>query len=107
MRRVGRQEPRGLNSRGGSWAWRQLRTRVLAEEPLCRLALPGCTRFSTTVDHRISRKLAPQLSMTRSNLQGACRSCNLTKGQRLRPHRRPTAEPPVATRRAAALAWFD
>lgn len=63
-------------------AWRKLRDQVVAEEPDCRLRLPGiCTGRSTTADHILTRKARPDLAMTRSNLRGACDECNRTRGQ--------------------------
>jgi 5-methylcytosine-specific restriction endonuclease McrA len=60
--------------------WRVIRDRVVREEPLCRLRLPGCTIISTTADHIRPRKLYPQLTYERSNLRGACRQCNMRRG---------------------------
>ena len=57
-------------------AWRTLRDRVVVEEPLCQLQLPGCTRLSTTADHKVPVVDAPELALERTNLQGACRPCN-------------------------------
>ena len=61
-------------------AWRRLRDQVVREEPVCRLQLPGCTHVSTTADHIIPVSVAPHLAMTRTNIQGACTSCNLKRG---------------------------
>ena len=71
-------EPVEFNSRGGSRAWTRLRDQVVAEEPMCRIRLPGvCTIASTTANHRIPRKYRPDLTMVRANLEGACRPCNM------------------------------
>lgn len=76
MRKPG--EPIEFNSRGGSRAWTRLRNQVIAEEPVCRIRLPGvCTMVSTTANHRIPRKHRPDLTMVRANLEGACRPCNM------------------------------
>jgi 5-methylcytosine-specific restriction endonuclease McrA len=64
----------------GTQAWKQLRARVLAEEPTCRLQLPGCTTISTTADHIIPRSQRPDLELVRANVQGACKSCNYKRG---------------------------
>lgn len=61
-------------------AWRSLRDRVVAEEPQCRLQLPGCTGSSTTADHILTVTDRPDLAMERSNLRGACHSCNDKRG---------------------------
>lgn len=60
--------------------WRQLRDRVISEEPLCWLALDGCTRVSTTGDHVIPVTERADLALVRSNVRGACRSCNDRRG---------------------------
>lgn len=60
--------------------WRDLALRTRREEPICRINLPGCTRFSTTADHIIPVSLRPDLAFDRSNTAGACRSCNYRRG---------------------------
>lgn len=61
--------------------WQRLRAQVLIEEPTCRIQLPGvCTVASDTVDHIVPRSVDPTLTMVRSNLRGACRSCNSSLG---------------------------
>lgn len=61
--------------------WRKLRDRVVREEPVCRLRLEGCTHYSQTADHIITRSQAPRLAYVRSNLQGACHHCNDKRGR--------------------------
>ncbi|NGZ99410.1 HNH endonuclease [Nocardioides sp. W3-2-3] len=87
--------------------WVKLRDQVVAEEPECRLRLPGCTITSTTADHIQPFKTHPQLALVRSNLRGACETCNKKRGTKAdeqaadRPrqapararHLRPAAEP--------------
>jgi 5-methylcytosine-specific restriction endonuclease McrA len=63
--------------------YRALRERVLHEEPVCRLRLPGCTLVSDSVDHVIPRSMRPDLVMVRSNLRGVCASCNSRRGNRM------------------------
>lgn len=64
-----------------SRAWRVLRDKVVAEEPDCRLRLPGvCTSRSTTADHIQTYRDRPDLAMVRANLRGACDPCNRTRG---------------------------
>lgn len=60
-------------------AYQHMRRRVLVEEPVCWLRLPGCTYKATTVDHIIPVKAAPELSLVRSNLRGACAHCNYVR----------------------------
>jgi 5-methylcytosine-specific restriction endonuclease McrA len=60
--------------------WRALRDKVVSEEPLCRLRLPGCTIMSTTADHKWPRKTHPYLTYERKNLRGSCKSCNERRG---------------------------
>lgn len=61
-------------------AWRRLRDQVVAEEPRCWLRLPGCMVQSTRADHVIPYADRPDLVMERSNLRGACDSCNRRRG---------------------------
>lgn len=57
-------------------AWVKLRDRVVREEPVCWLQLPGCTGVSQTADHVLTVKARPDLALERSNLHGACHHCN-------------------------------
>lgn len=84
----------------GTRAWRTLRDQVIADEPLCWLHLPGCTRASTTADHVVPYIERPDLAMSRTNLRGACLPCNSRRGRK--------AVADVATTNTAeALAFFD
>lgn len=78
-------------------AWRTLRAQVVREEPTCKLRLDGCTGLSETADHIIARSERPDLELVRSNLQGACHSCNYKRGNRAVEQ----------VKRPAALAYFD
>lgn len=69
-----------LTLAGGTRRWANMVKRVVREEPQCWLRLPGCTGRSTTADHIMPCKTHPLLKMTRSNLRGACRSCNQRRG---------------------------
>lgn len=60
--------------------WRKLRDRVVREEPVCWLQLESCTRWSTTGDHIIPVEVRPDLALVRSNVRGACGSCNHKRG---------------------------
>lgn len=64
----------------GGRPWRKLRDRVVMEEPICRLRLPGCTVVSQTGDHIIPVKYRPDLKLVRGNLRGSCHSCNMKRG---------------------------
>lgn len=66
-----------MSNHTGLSAWRRLRDRVVLEEPVCQIALPGiCTGISTTADHILTVKDRPDLTLTRANLRGACDPCN-------------------------------
>lgn len=81
-------------------AWRKLRDRVVAEEPLCWLRFPGiCTRLSTTADHVIPYKQRPDLAMSRDNHRGACGPCNSARSS--------TPIEALNLERPAALSIFD
>lgn len=82
-------------------AWKVLRDRVVGEEPVCQLRLEGCTHWSTTGDHKLTVKARPDLALVRSNVQGACASCNWRRGELgLEELRRPA-------KKAPALDLFD
>ncbi len=58
------------------WAWRRLRSRVLAEEGYrCR----QCGGHADQVDHIVPLIERPDLELVRSNCQAMCRRCNLLK----------------------------
>lgn len=60
--------------------WRKLRDRVVREEPICQLQLPGiCTLVSTTADHIKPVIGFPGLAFIRANHRGACQPCNLAR----------------------------
>lgn len=63
-------------------AWQKLSAQVVDDEPTCQLQLDGCTGLSETADHIIPVSVNKDLAMVRSNLQGACKSCNSTRGNR-------------------------
>jgi 5-methylcytosine-specific restriction endonuclease McrA len=65
------------------WPW--LSRQVRAEEPLCRLKLPGCTVVTEVADHVRPHRGDERLAFDRDNLQGACRACNSRKGTRRTP----------------------
>lgn len=60
---------------------------VLQDTPLCQIALPGCTRLATEVDHKVGWKEAMALNWhpedidARENAQAVCASCHKTKTQ--------------------------
>lgn len=66
----------------GTRAWRALAARVVREEPVCWLRYPRCTRWSDTADHVIPVADRPDLALVRSNVRGACASCNSSRGRR-------------------------
>ena len=85
-------------------AWRRLRAQVLREEPTCWLQLEGCTQVSDRGDHVVPVVDRPDLALVRSNVHGACDSCNRKRGtlpiDALRLGGDPSARPP-------ALGVFD
>jgi hypothetical protein len=100
--------------------WHQLARRVVKEEPICWLRLPGCTIRATTADHIIPVSIRPDLALVRSNCRGACHSCNSLRrdvpiaqlrGLRGQPMTREEALDTIQARRfrqrAPALAIFD
>lgn len=60
-------------------AWRKLRDRVVREEPVCQLQLPGCLGASQTADHVRPVVTHPELALVRANLRGACHPCNMAR----------------------------
>ena len=97
-----------------SYRWQKLRLRVIEEEPVCRLQLSCCTRWSTTADHIIPVSHRPDLKYMRQNLRGSCQPCNMRRKNRplsevraedVMLRRRPAFSPPVAP--PAALEFFE
>ncbi len=68
--------------------WRELRLRVLREQPFCEIRGPRCRGIATTVDHIVPLCLRPDLAHERSNLRSACGPCNYAGGARLTNARR-------------------
>ena len=66
--------------RGHGYAYRKLRLQVLKEEPYCTLRLSRCTGISETADYIIPWSKGGQT--IRSNLRGACLSCNSARQNR-------------------------
>lgn len=103
--------PRRRQQSGGlltSGRWKQLRLRVIREEPLCRLRLDRCTVYSDTADHIIPVKDRPDLRFCRANLRGSCQSCNRRRGSRPLSEVRAeeTLVRPSSPKPAAALDFF-
>lgn len=65
-----------------SYRWQKLRLQVIKEEPVCRLRLSCCTRWSTTADHIIPVSHRPDLKYMRGNLRGSCQPCNMRRKAR-------------------------
>ena len=71
--------------RGYGADWQRLRAQVMREEPLCRICLKGSASVrprvepAVEVDHIAPVTLAPELRLTRSNLQPLCKSCHRRK----------------------------
>ncbi|WP_372475018.1 HNH endonuclease [Gordonia tangerina] len=62
---------------GSTRAWRALRTRQLADHPICQT--PGCTALATEVDHRVN--VAAGGTDDPSNLQSLCAPHHRAKTQ--------------------------
>jgi 5-methylcytosine-specific restriction endonuclease McrA len=102
-----------------SHAYRTLAETVVTQEPICWLRLDGCTRRTTTADHITPLHADHNRALERTNLHGACHSCNTRRAQRglhataalaatpkpRRPRKRVTPPPPPQA--APALAWFN
>jgi 5-methylcytosine-specific restriction endonuclease McrA len=56
--------------------WRDLRKSFLKRNPLCAC---GCGELAVDVDHKIDRKLRPDLAYDESNLQGLTKACHNAK----------------------------
>ena len=61
-------------------AWRQLRARVLEEQPECHWSFPGCTIQSTQADHVIPLAAGGE-PHSRSNVVGTCSNCHRRRTQ--------------------------
>lgn len=57
-----------------------IRAQVLAGDPDCALALPGCTGKATVADHIVAAEDGG--AYTLDNLQPACHHCNSVRGGR-------------------------
>lgn len=78
---------------GSTTAWRKTRLIVLARDGYtCQIRTEGrCTVAATHVDHIISKAKGGTDELT--NLQAACRPCNLHKGDRAGSYINPDPEP--------------
>lgn len=103
-----RHESKLINSRGAGRPWRRVVAQVCRDEPMCYLQLPGiCTGRSETADHVRPRKTHPHLTDVRWNLRGACKACNMTKGDMSLPELAEWMKRKgPAAKRARALGWF-
>ena len=63
----------------GTRAWRRLRAAFLAANPVCQIRIARQGAVANEVDHRIPARFAPERALDWTNLQAACRSCNLAK----------------------------
>jgi 5-methylcytosine-specific restriction protein A len=69
--------------------WRDVRTAVLAREPLCRdCVAAGRTVLAKTVDHVISLRLRIDLAYDLDNLAPLCVFCHAKKSARERTQRK-------------------
>lgn len=66
--------------RGYASGWPKIRAAVLRDNPLCQIRYPGiCTVVATEVDHIVPIHQRPGLRLEPSNLQAACKQCNVAK----------------------------
>jgi 5-methylcytosine-specific restriction endonuclease McrA len=65
-----------------SQRWKTMRAQVIAAEPVCHWCHE---KPSTEADHVIPMAIAPELEFERSNLVGACTTCNRSRGSRPAP----------------------
>jgi len=65
-------------------AWRALRDRVLAEEPVCH----WCGTNRSTVGDHVVALADGGAPLDRANVVGACNGCNISRGQRAAQARR-------------------
>ena len=56
--------------------WQRTRRRILARDPVCRIAGPACSGSSSEVDH-----VVPGGGEHDTNLQGVCAACHRAKTQ--------------------------
>jgi 5-methylcytosine-specific restriction endonuclease McrA len=82
--------------------WRNLAKQVVADEPICWLRLPGCTIRSTTADHILPAAQRPELALVRSNIRGACHSCNSKRADK-HPRKPELYQPPKKVSTSSAL----
>lgn len=66
---------------GSTRRQRQQRADILARDPICYLAYPGCTGTSTEEDHVIPLHQGGD-RWSYSNRRGACHHCHAIKTQR-------------------------
>ena len=72
-------------ARGYGADWQRLRKQCMREQPLCILCAKGSATqrprvvAAVEVDHIIPVTLAPELRLTRSNLQCLCKHCHRRK----------------------------
>lgn len=68
--------------------WRTVRRQVLVRDAyVCKIGLPGCRGVADSVDHRIELEDGGA-ALDLSNLQAACLSCNVAKGNKARGARK-------------------
>lgn len=65
-----------VNDLYSSPRWKELRARVLKEEPVCRVC---GERASTEVDHVEPASKRPDLFFDRANVRGICEPCHKAK----------------------------
>jgi len=65
--------------RGYAQGWPRIRAAKLAADPFCQIRTHCAGIIATEVDHKIPISERPDLRLTWSNLQSACKPCNVAK----------------------------
>ena len=70
--------------RGYADGWPEVRAEKLALDPVCQIRLTCFGMVATEVDHIIPISERPDLRLEPSNLQSACKPCNVAKARQNR-----------------------
>lgn len=75
-------DPRGTTAeRGYAHGWPKVRSAKLAADPICEIRICCQGMVATEVDHIIPITKRPDLRLEWSNLQSACKPCNVAKAR--------------------------
>ena len=73
---------RTTRERGYDYAWEKLRLLKLRTDPVCEIQIKCSGELATEVDHIKSIRERPDLRLEWTNLQSACKPCNVAKSRR-------------------------